>query len=273
MGQTLLVRLWRTEPKGSDPSGSVFMTKYAVGKGGGMGAAMISIVGFKRSALTAFVIASMLVLGVLVGCSGSSSQASSSAESSESEEVLAVSDVAADAAEIAEAEMLKIGEDVDGALNMVITNELDKKITDIAFAAAGSEDEPAYLMTSDQVWKSGDQAKVFFEDAGKDVNYDVYVKVKGADYTLHNMKLDGVEELSICFEDGVAYATFERDGNAISTLRDETDLAEQAAAAEAEQAEEAAGEEYYEEEYTDEGYYEEPAQEEDGCVEGGVQLR
>ena len=124
-------------------------------------------------------------------------------------------------------------------------------------------------MTSDQVWKSGEQANVFFEDAGDDVNYDIYVKAKGGDYTLHNMKLDGVEKLSICIEDGVAYATFERDGDAISTLRDEVDLAEQAAAEEAEQADE----EYYEEEYTEEEYYEEPAQEEDGCVEGGVQLR
>ena len=230
---------------------------------------MRNISGAKRNVFAACIAASLLVIGVLVGCSGSSSQASSSQESaasSESSDVFEVSDVEADASEVAEAQMLKIGEDADGALSMVITNELGKKITDIAFASAGSEDEPAYLMTSDQVWKSGEQAKVFFEDAGDDVNYDVYVKVKDAEYTLHNMKLDGVEELSICIEDGVAYATFERDGDAISTLRDEADLAEQAAAEEAEQA--AAEEEYYEEEY-----YEEPAQEEDGCVEGGVQLR
>lgn len=230
---------------------------------------MKNISGAKRNVFVACIVASLLVFGVLAGCSGSSTQASSSEEPSaspESSEVLEVNDVEADASEIAAAQMLQIGKDADGALSLEITNDLGKKITDIAFAPAGSEDAPAYLMTSDQVWKSGEQANVYFENAGDDVNYDVYVKVKDAEYTLHNMKLDGVEKLSICIEDGVAYATFERDGDAISTLRDEADLAEQAAAAEAEA-------EQVEEEYYEEQYYEEPAQEEDGCVEGGVQLR
>ena len=75
----------------------------------------------KRSAFVASIAASLLVLGVLAGCSGSSSQASSSQESSasyESSAVFEVSDVAADASDEAEAELLQIGKDVEGALSM-----------------------------------------------------------------------------------------------------------------------------------------------------------
>lgn len=251
---------------------------------------MIRQRGFARK-MTICAMAGAIVVALCAGCSSAPASSSSSQEAdssfaaeasdagagASSNAASSSSEATSSASSAAAEETLVIGEESDGTQTMTVINKLGAKITDIAFAPAGSEDEPEYLMESGQTWKSGKEAIVHFPSAGEAVNYDVHVKSGDASYTLHNMLLDGVEELTISIEGDIAYASFERDGSAISTLRDEADLAEQAAAGEADAeapAEEAPAEEYYEDEYyEEETYYEEPAQEEDSCVEGGIQLR
>ena len=242
----------------------------------------------KWGAFTAAAVASALVIALASGCAGGAGQ--SSAQSSQAGASEAVSSVATAseqastaavsmeasnasiaAVEPAEPQVLEIGTASKESATMTIGNETGGKITDIAFSEAGSDGELEYLMEEGQTWKKGEQALVHFENLGKGVNYDIHFKVKKSEYTLHDLKLNGVDSLDIRMEDGIAYATFERSGSAISTLADETERAEAEAAAEEAPVNEDA---YYEEEvYYDDSNYEEPAQQEDGCIDGGVQLR
>ena len=230
----------------------------------------------KTMVMKAGVFACVLAVALLVGCSGSSGQGSSQVESASSSAQGASNSVAAESSELsqvvsaessaAEPAILEIGKASKKTVDITIANKLGKRITDIAFAAADSEDEPDYLMESGQVWKKGKDALVHFKDLGTGENYDIFVKSGDNAYTLHNLKLDGVAALTIKMEDGVAYATFERDGNAISTLSEELDRVQ--AEVEGDQVDE-----YYEDEYYEDEYYEKPVQQEDGCIDGGVQLR
>lgn len=208
-----------------------------------------------------------IALALLAGCSGSGAQqssSSSSASASGSGASASSSGASSESSESSEPAVMTVGEKADGAVSLMVVNALGAPITDIAFLPAGDEGDPHFLMQDGQQIVQDEKAVVFFAPAGEGVNYDVRVKAGEAAYTLHNLDLKGVEELTVRIEGDVAYADFVRDGQAISSLSDEM------ARIEAEQQQQEEETTYYEEpSYT----YDAPAQGEQGCVEGGVQLR
>ena len=215
-----------------------------------------------------------LMLFALAGCGGQS--ATSSSESSASSESLEASDQAVNPDVV-------IGTDADGAKSIVVTNTTGKTITNVAITESGADVEPVFLMDEGDEWKDGQVAELFYKPVGSDV-YDVQLQCGEETYTLHSFSFAGAENVVVAFGSDVAYVTFDRDGNLVSSLEDEVarKAAADAAAAEATAAEEAAfAEEYYESEPV---YYEEPqptynapsqapAQSGDQCVDGGVVLR
>ena len=156
-------------------------------------------------------------------------------------------------------------------------NELGQAITDIAFCATGTTGNLTYLMRSGQTWDNGVVAQVNYEKRAEGVDYDIHLKSGENEYVLHDIDLDGVREFTVRMENGVAFATYDQNGNAVNMQQQETDLARQlgtiavAQAAssqpEAPTAEESAGEASQpeeeaspEEEAPEEGEYYEEAQ-------------
>lgn len=213
--------------------------------------------------------AAFAALIAMAGCSSSApvSSASASASSAASEEAAPQTD-------------LTVGAESDSAKSIVVGNNLGKTITNIAFVAAGSEAEPEFLMADGEEWADGAIALINYHPSEEGV-YDIIVKCGDEQYTLHGFATEGAEGAAINLEGDIAYLTFEKDGNVISSLADETARAEEAAAAaeaaaEAAAAEAAAAEEVYYEEPTyvePAPTYNGPAQTQDSCVEGGVVLR
>ena len=202
-----------------------------------------------------------IALALLAGCGGSGAQQSSSSSSASASS----SGASSESSESSEPAVMTVGDKADGAVSLMVVNALGAPITDIAFLPAGDEGDPHFLMQDGQQIVQDEKAVVFFAPAGDGANYDVRVKAGEAAYTLHNLDLKGVEELTVRIEGDVAYADFVRDGQAISSLSDE--MARIEAEQQQQQEEETT---YYEEpSYT----YDAPAQGEQGCVEGGVQLR
>ena len=106
-------------------------------------------------------------------------------------------------------------------------NELGQAITDIAFCATGTTGNLTYLMHSGQTWDNGVVAQVNYEKRAEGVNYDIHLKSGENEYVLHDIDLDGVREFTVRMENGVAYAMFEQNGNAVNMQQQETDLARQ----------------------------------------------
>ena len=248
-------------------------------------AAQVSVQSESASAASAS--ASAAATSTSAAASSAASPASSTAASAASE---SASSASASKSSAATQEVLEFGVTSDEALTMLVGNELGTAITDIAFAETGSEDAPSYLMEDDDEWAAGAKANVHFNGQGEGAKYDVYVEAGDNEYVLHNMNIDGVKELTIRLEGDVAYAEFKRDGDAISTLSDEMEIASREnnnENADVEEGYEDYDEDYYyddsdEEDYSEDEYYddsedyedyEDVDQEEDSCVDGGVELR
>lgn len=190
----------------------------------------------RRIGMVAVAAALVISLAAVTGCGGQAassssaassgaSAASSAASESNSTNSLAVSDRESVPAS-ANAD-LTIGVSTITSIAFVMTNDLGQTITDIAFCAAGTTGELTYLMTSDQPWENGKVAVVSFEKRAVGVNYDIHIKAGDNEFVLHDLDLDGVRAIAMRMENGVAYATFDRNGSAVSTLQQETDLARQ----------------------------------------------
>lgn len=208
----------------------------------------------------------LVAMFAFVGCGSqqdSATNAGSANSSAASEEATVQVDVTA-------------GVKSDTTSSIVMKNSTGVAISEIAVVEAGAEGEPEFMAVDGSEWADGKTVEVFFEAAGTTA-VDVSLKSGDTVYTLHGFNVEGAENIEVLVEGDIAYVTFEKDGNVVSSLADETAWAEEAAAAaEAAAAEAAAAEEVYYEQptYTESApTYNAPAQTQDSCVEGGVVLR
>ena len=222
-------------------------------------------------------IAAAIMLAAFVGLVGCSSQQASSASASAS----ATSEKAA----TQEFDVV-VGKESNTTKTLIVKNNTGKSINQVALAEAGSEaDDFAVLEVEGGEWADGKIAIIYYEPSSTS-SFNIQLTCGEDAYTLHEFNVDGAENIEVTMEGDVAYVTFERDGNVISSLSEEMAIhdakvaEEEAAATEAEAAEEAVEEEYYYEDtstyYEDTSTYDAPAapaQTEDQCVGGGVVLR
>jgi len=198
----------------------------------------------------------------LVGCS--SQQATSTSSGATSEE-----------ATTQETDVV-VGKESNTAKMLVAKNSTGKTITGFAFGESGSADDTlTALEVQGGEWPDGQIAAIYYEPTSYSF-FDIQINCGEAAYKLHEFNFDGAESIEVMMEGDVAYVTFERGGNVISSLSEEMAIhdaevaAAEAAAAEAEAQAQAEAETYY---YEETPTYNAPAQSEDQCVEGGVVLR
>ncbi len=212
------------------------------------------------------VIAAAILLAAffaLVGCS--SQQAASTSSSAASEESAQEFDVA-------------VGQESNTAKTLIVKNSTGKSINEVALAEAGSEaDGFKVLEVEGGEWADGKVAAIYYEPSNA-YSFDIQLKSGEDSYMLHQFNIDGAENIEVLMEGDVAYVTFERGGNVISSLSEEmaihdAKVAEEEAAAAAEAEAEVAQEEYYYEDTSTYNAPAAPAQTEDQCVGGGVVLR
>ena len=183
-----------------------------------------------RLSLVAIASAAVISIAGIAGCSGSSSSSSASSRAAassaaSSSTAMVVSDVGVSSA--AAKTDLTIGSSSSGSASIVIVNELGLTVKDIAFCANAATGELSYLMKDDQAWESGKTALVNYEKRAQGVNYDIHLKAGDGEVVLHDLDLNGVKELTMRVDNGVAFATFERDGSIVSSQQRESDLARQ----------------------------------------------
>lgn len=214
------------------------------------------------------VIAAAILLAAFVALVGCSSQQASSASSASS------------SAEAASQEFdVAVGKESNTARTLVVKNATGKAITGLALGEAGSADDAlTTLEVQGGEWADGQKAAIYYEPTSTSF-FDIQLKCGEDVYKLHEFNVDGADNIEVMMEGDVAYVTFERGGNVISSLSEEMAIhdakiaEEEAAAAAAAEAEAEAAQEYYYEETTTYNAPAAPAQTEDQCVGGGVVLR
>lgn len=218
---------------------------------------MSKILGKNLIAIAAAIL--LVAFVALVGCS--SQQAASASSSATSGESVQEFDVA-------------VGQESNTAKTLIVKNSTGKPINEVALAEAGSEaDDFKVLEVDGGEWADGKTAAIYYEPSNA-YSFDIQLKSGEESYMLHEFNIDGAETIEVLMEGDVAYVTFERGGNVISSLSEEMAIhdakiaEEEAAAAEAE-----AAQEYYYEETSTYNAPAAPAQTEDQCVGGGVVLR
>ena len=208
-------------------------------------------------------IAAAVLFAAFVGLVGCSSQQAASTSSSAASEEAATQETD-----------VVVGKESNTAKMLVVKNSTGKTITGFAFGESGSADDSlTALEVQGGEWSDGQTAAIYYEPTSYSF-FDIQINCGEVAYKLHEFNFDGAENVEVMMEGDVAYVTFERGGNVISSLSEEMAIhdaeiaAAEAAAAEAEAPAEA--ETYY---YEETPTYNAPAQSEDQCVEGGVVLR
>lgn len=214
-------------------------------------------------ALTVMALAGLM----LAGCSSTSEVE----ESSGSDEFISLA---------SEESILVLGEETDTALNIVLTNDTDQEIDNIAILPAGSTDDPAFLMTASEQVADGEQVSIFTEPVDGATEFDIVLTMAdGKDYTLHDLDLSELDHAIIQLKDDVAYITVTVDGNTMSTFREEYEISNANASNDQAEAstQDSGYDYYYEEPSVNYGGYDGGAstpvdQGSDNCVDGGVAL-
>ena len=213
-------------------------------------------------------IAAAILLAAFVALVGCSSQQSASTSSSAASEEAATQEFD-----------VVVGKESNTAKMLIVKNSTGKSINEVALAEAGSEaDAFNTLEVEGGEWADGKTAAIYYEPSNA-YSFDIQLKSGESSYMLHEFNVDGAESIEVLMEGDVAYVTFERGGNVISSLPDETAIynakiaEEEAAAAAAAEAEAESAQEYYYEETPTYDAPAAPAQTEDQCVGGGVVLR
>ena len=227
---------------------------------------------------------------MLAGCSNDA-PASDSGQKAESSESRAI-----------------VGNQANSSKAIILQNGLGVDISMVGVNVSGSKDQPTVLTVA-PAWKQGSDAMVFLPEANASAPSDLVLTADDEEFVLHDVDFSAFDDADVMLEGDVAYLSYELDGQTVTTLDHEKEIADKAAAdkkakaeakkkaeeeaeaqkqaeeaeAEAESAatEEAAPqEEVYEEPAPEETYYEEPVVEEaapeqssDQCIEGGVVLR
>lgn len=164
----------------------------------------------KLNVFLLFGIALILCFGLL-GCSSAPASSEEAASSDSSSEVVD--------------DTLVLGEETETALNVMFTNETGNEIANIAVVPAGVTDEPAFLMTEEQVLAGSKKASVFTEPYGEQRTFDVVLTIGDAQYVLHNLDFSQLSEVTIRMDGNVAYIESLIDGQPVSTLQQEYDIA------------------------------------------------
>ena len=213
-----------------------------------------------KTAVFAVAIAACLAFA---GCAGSSAQGSSasSAGSTSASAASASASASASSASSQASEGVVFGDQTATAQKFVVKNETGATIATLVALPASGEGQPVAIMKSGEWLPAGEQATLYIDSAvGNPINMSFLVGTE--ERQLHNVDMARLGEASIKLEGDVAYLTAQVDGNPVSTLQEEMDLAHPPAAAAEEQ------QQYYEEPV----YYDEggggaaPAQTEDSCV-------
>ena len=231
---------------------------------------MVFLVRMKEAAAFPVVVLAAILALALAGCSGGQGASSSSSSASSESGV-----------EVVEETMTVFGDEGANG-NVVIENGLGSPVTAVIVAPSNASDAAVDLPVQNGPWKAGDSAKIYFAHDGAVSAYDVTLEAGGQAYVLHGIELPKIETATLMLDGAFAYLSYESNGESVSTLAHEQELAAaaeaaaaEAAAAEAAAAEAAAAEAAAAEAAANEVYYEEqaPAQSSDSCVDGGVVLR
>lgn len=202
---------------------------------------------------------------MIAGCASGGDSTSASAGGSESAASGASFSVVSEASSSAASEELSFGEKTATALIVAFSNETGSDITGLAAAPVGIQDTQVELMKAGESLPKGEEAKVYLEPVN-DGRFTLSFACAGTQYQLHDVDFARLDAASILLQDDVAYLTVVLDGNPISTLQEEYDIAHPPAAPPAAEPEPT----YYEEPaetYYDEPAADAPAQSEDACVD------
>lgn len=151
---------------------------------------------------------------------------------------------------VSEDQYLTIGAETEGAFHLLVNNTTGQDITAFAMKTGAEETYPASMMGSEDVWKNGETAEVFYlpeETEDMETEADVVfqssyqAQVILADDSVYELTALGLEdmdgEVSLCLEDEVLYVTYtsKTSGDTVSTKEQETAaIAQQKAMEEAE---------------------------------------
>ena len=211
------------------------------------------------------VVAVAILLAAFVALMGCSSQQATSAGSS----------AASEEATTQKADVV-VGKESNTARTLIVKNSTGKTITGFAFGEAGAADDAlTELEVQGGEWSDGQTAAIYYEPTSYSF-FNIQLKCGEDAYKLHEFNFDGVENIEVMMEGDVAYVTFERGGNVVSSLSEEMAIHDAEVVVEEAANAEAEAEAYYYEEtqtYNAPAAPAAPAQSEDQCFEGGVVLR
>lgn len=157
--------------------------------------------------------------------------------------------------ETKEKEYQKIGVKAEGAFEVLIKNNMGADITGIAVKTTAQTEYPANMMKSEEVWKNGDTAELFYTpdssaaptaETDKAINVGYSVQLTLADGRVVELTTFGFEDMEekveLCFEDEVGFVKYvsKTSGDEMSTKEQEINAKAQREAEAQAQAEAAA---------------------------------
>lgn len=164
-----------------------------------------------------------------------------------------------------------LGTEDEGAVEVALTNGLEKQIVSVSLRATGEESYANNLLSEEGSIAAGEEVRLFVAaNAAEDATYDVLVKVEGEDAEVEfaEVPLASISKATLMQGDDVAYVDYTTTSGEEGSTKDAAvarkQAAEEAAAAEAaaqQEAQDAGAEQYYEPEPVQEEYYYEPVQE------------
>lgn len=177
-----------------------------------------------------------------------------------SEEPKAKTETKTETKEKEKKEYQKIGVEAEGAFAILVKNNMGSDITGIAVKTTAQTEYPANMMKSEEVWKNGDTAELFYTpdpsaaptaETDKAINVGYSVQLTLADGRVVELTTFGFEDMEekveLCFEDEVGFVKYvsKTSGDEMSTKEQEINAkaqreAEAAAAAQAQAEAEAA---------------------------------
>lgn len=164
-----------------------------------------------------------------------------------------------------------LGTEDEGAVEVALTNGLEKQIVSVSMRTTGEESYSDNLLPEDGSIAADEEVRLFVAvGEAEDATYDILVKAEGeeADIEFAEVSLASLAKATLKQADGVAYVDYTTTNGEEGSTKDAAlarkQAAEEAAAAEAaaqQESQDAGAEQYYEPEPVAEEYYYEPVQE------------
>ncbi len=168
---------------------------------------------------------------VLIAC-----MSISAAACGKSEEPKAKTETKTETKEKEKKEYQKIGVETEGAFSVLIKNNMGSDITGIAVKTTAQTEYPANMMKSEEVWKNGNTAELFYTpdlsvaptaETDKAINVGYSVQLTLADGRVVELTTFGFEDMEekaeLCFEDEVGFVKYvsKTSGDEMSTKEQE----------------------------------------------------